>query len=699
MAKENNNKEKLLDAWIPPQNAGEPVGFISTTFTFNASFFEEDCLGAFLQLESDPDTEGLSYIIEREEKLNKVECAMVLADQHHSKTNRNIRWDLLPVRMPNGIQHAKINLLFWTNTIRIIIGSANLTPEGYRRNQEIFSFFDASYEAEIPLDVFTETFIFLERIILQGVKCSEEVSGRGLSLLQRAKKTISNFKLKDQNLNSNKIHVWPVFTYPQSNSALSQVRERWLSYYSFLPDNIDIVSPFFDSMNSNRVPGVELNNSLLNKQGSISYYCSGEEETDSKGRIRLNAPKFLMDNNPVNCCFYMLPQLLPNENEFRPLHMKSIRLMKGNWVLLMMGSGNFTAAGMATGFISNYEANIVFITSSSRNYDEFKALQQCLPFANKIDQENITWQPILSEDGEEDSITALLPAFILSAEADLVDNKVMIRFRFDSTKKLPGFSISTESGKFLLNEQTYIQNGIGDYFDIIWFDRMESGGSENALPSGFEVSWPESKQVAWLPLNVKNYNCLPPPEHLKELPLHILLQILTSAKPLHLVLKKYFKNLNAENDTEFEADEIIDPHKRVDTSGFLLQRTRRISYAFNAIQERLSKPTGTIQSLQWKLYGPVGLQALVNAIRNEVNESKIVLPEERLFFLAELLLELSSVQPERASNCLPPKAIKSELKKFIETISIQIKKDPAIRGSWIKQYVNRTINIALENSI
>jgi hypothetical protein len=41
---------KLLDAWLPSDDAGQPVGCIATTFTFSPAFFEEECLSRFLQL-------------------------------------------------------------------------------------------------------------------------------------------------------------------------------------------------------------------------------------------------------------------------------------------------------------------------------------------------------------------------------------------------------------------------------------------------------------------------------------------------------------------------------------------------------------------------------------------------------------------------------------------------------------------------
>ena len=96
---------KLLDAWVAPDNVGEPIGCIATSFTFSPVFFEEECLARFLQLETDPTEDGPVYLVEREEKLAQVCCAAALVDQHHCRGGRSLRWDMLSARMP-GLQHA-----------------------------------------------------------------------------------------------------------------------------------------------------------------------------------------------------------------------------------------------------------------------------------------------------------------------------------------------------------------------------------------------------------------------------------------------------------------------------------------------------------------------------------------------------------------------------------------------------------------
>ena len=62
----------LLESWRPPHDAGDPVGCLTTTFTFDAGFFEEECLARFLEIDSLPDREGLAYLLERENRLGPV---------------------------------------------------------------------------------------------------------------------------------------------------------------------------------------------------------------------------------------------------------------------------------------------------------------------------------------------------------------------------------------------------------------------------------------------------------------------------------------------------------------------------------------------------------------------------------------------------------------------------------------------------
>jgi len=57
---------KPLDLWEAPNGAGEPLVCIATSFTFDATFFETECLGRFLQMDTHPsESESVGYLIER----------------------------------------------------------------------------------------------------------------------------------------------------------------------------------------------------------------------------------------------------------------------------------------------------------------------------------------------------------------------------------------------------------------------------------------------------------------------------------------------------------------------------------------------------------------------------------------------------------------------------------------------------------
>ena len=67
--KTENIKSKLLDFWKRPADAGDPVGCVATTFTFDQNLFDQECLSRFMDMESDSIDDDLAYRIELEEKL------------------------------------------------------------------------------------------------------------------------------------------------------------------------------------------------------------------------------------------------------------------------------------------------------------------------------------------------------------------------------------------------------------------------------------------------------------------------------------------------------------------------------------------------------------------------------------------------------------------------------------------------------
>src|SRR5438045_118386 len=133
----------MLELWRPSKGGGDPIGCLTTTYTFHAGLFDEQCLARFLEIESEPNREELPFLLERESRLGGV-YAGVLVDHTQAGVEHSYRWDVLAVRVPGGKQHAKVSLLVWERQIRVVVASANVTEQGYRQN----------YEVAVPFDVF-----------------------------------------------------------------------------------------------------------------------------------------------------------------------------------------------------------------------------------------------------------------------------------------------------------------------------------------------------------------------------------------------------------------------------------------------------------------------------------------------------------------------------------------------------------------
>ena len=664
MAKNNNQSiQKLLDYWEPPDNIKEPIGCIATTFTFDSSFFEEQCLTRFVKMESDAFSDGPAYLIEREEKFSALKCASVLVDANHCKGKRSLRWDLLPFKSNNGILHAKISLLHWVNYVRIIIGSANLTEDGYRKNQEVFGVIDFHQDSEAPYDFLTKTLEYLSLLINQNqYKIKSTAVDRYKEFIALVTKNSRGWNNERKFNKKKNISIHPIFTDQNSNDLFIQVKELWYEYATRPPKWAYINSPFFDPPNAENKPAKKIWE-ILNQRGNaeVKYNIIAEKDKADENKLVLYAPESL-DYAPENRSETYVNFAAVSEwknKRYRPIHMKSIFLENENWYFYVIGSSNFTSAGLALGKHRNYEANILYVTNATKNKDGEKLLNNAYLDGELIDDGmKLQWIPREDEDkSAEEQLPTLHNAF-KSASLNFKKDKFIIELDLDKEIMPKSFYVYDELMKKVL------------YTSDVW---KSAGKPSNVIieyedqrpPSGLFVKWNKLSVTVWWPINILNSSVLPPPEELKDLPLEVLLNVLSSSKPPHRVISQWLKKhrkINGEPDDS----PLIDPHKRVNTSTFLLQRTRKISYALTALKEKLQKPIYTIESLNWRIFGPVGVKALCKAI-TETAKSE----EEKAFLLTEIVFELKNVKPHISKETIS----KSEFKKTIDEITLELKKE------------------------
>lgn len=132
--------ERILDALVSPEPC---LGAIFSTFTFDPAFFENDILRAVLRLASDPVEQPERYHQECRRALQQTPVAVVV-DAGERQPGRRLPYDLLEVS--SVVFHPKTVLLLFRNHARLIVGSGNLTPNGYGGNAELFFCADLRYD-------------------------------------------------------------------------------------------------------------------------------------------------------------------------------------------------------------------------------------------------------------------------------------------------------------------------------------------------------------------------------------------------------------------------------------------------------------------------------------------------------------------------------------------------------------------------
>ena len=667
---------KLLDAWVAPEDAGDPVGCLATSFTFSPVFFEEECLARFLQLESDPTEDGPVYLVEREEKLAQVTCAAALIDQHHCRGSRSLRWDLLAARIPHGLQHAKVSFLYWSQMVRIIISSANLTDDGYRRNQEVFGVLDFRPGSESPVSCLVDIVAFLRRVVVYSSKSAAGQSpavNRWNALLDRAEDTAKTWGLTNEELRRTGIQVRAVLSGPGYPTVFEGLSNLWPAPSP--PEMGCVLSPFFDRAEVSNVPATQLWE-LLRRRGeaTVEYHVAAEDIPGEDG-VFLQAPESLLHAQPTGRSAVATDFYRVTLAAGRSLHAKGIWLEDDRWSVYLLGSSNFTSAGTGIAKESNLEANLAYIVDSNRDVKAKRRLETSFPESEYVvlDQ-SIKWKPLSGEGEDAVGEEVSLPPVFGDAMYDC-DDKQRATISLSLHGRPPDkweLIVDGEEERFF-GEHEWLELGKPSTCRVDWQPARP--------PSGFWVKWQDSGGSAWWPVNVTAGSVLPPPEELKNLPLEVLISILSSARPLHRVIGGYLRR-RERGKAKTDGAAIVDPHKRVDTSRFLLQRTRRISWALNALRERLERPVVTREFLQWRLRGPVGVLSLAEALVRDAKSD-----EERAFLISELALELARAKPATAPGCLPAEEHASEIRSVICELKTLIPSQPSHAPENLRQYV------------
>ena len=619
-------RARLLDLWSGEEAFGRPLGCVTTSFTFDAELFEEQCLARFLSIQSNPNETAKAYLIEREEKLSQC-FACVLVDRAHAAPDRSLRWLMLPVTLPRGgVLHAKLTMLVWENCIRVLIGSANLTEPAYRRNQEVMASFDFGAQANPAPDLLAHGVAFLNRVrrFAPGFERSEggpqAALAAFLSFIELRARSLPSAEREDA-----ECVLIPLL--PGGNTIIEQLKALWTGP---MPDKAFVLSPFFDDDKQASVTAATFVG-LLTTRGDRWLTVTAPGRTLPDGTVQIDAPAALKKSShpSLQHDFAVVQQRIEIEGkqEDRVLHAKSVWLERDGRALYMLGSSNFTAAGLGLHPRHNVELNVAYVIRDCGSRFGKLCVQSWPAEIALDDLDHVQFLGGLTDSGDSLDTPPLPAAFGLALYCP---DERGARLELEIGDKAPSiFEVWSKEGSSLVDSADWSHSGKPTVVAVPWESKRP--------PSSLDVSWQDEEKgecrAPWV-INVADMSALPPPDELGSLSLTELIEILTSARPLHEVVLRILRR--REDKTAPTTNLEVDPHKKVDTSQFLLRRMRRVAHALEGMRERLQQPVASLDALRWRLRGPIGPIALAKRLADED-------PEGAAFMIAEVATTLLGV--------------------------------------------------------
>ncbi|MCL4821591.1 MAG: hypothetical protein KJ067_20845 [Vicinamibacteria bacterium] len=631
---------------------GQPVACVATTYTFHASLLEGDLLSRFLGLRFDASEKEKAFVVEREQALAQVRVSVLVDQAHVDRQQTTLRWDQLPVRVPGGLQHAKVTLLLWERCLRLIVASANLTRPGYRRNREMaaaLDFFDGP--DSVPREVARDAIGFLRELEpwVGGVREARE---RWLGSLQDAEARLRTW--------SNAPEAFGPREYPRVSfvggrpgvngrrprSPLEAVAKLWTSTRPV--DRFVVMTPFVGD--GDLAPLLDRVQEMFPNQPYRVQLVIPEGPAPEKGPRVAGLPSRLRD-----AWFEYFPgseTLLvrrgrKDENVERALHAKAMLMVRNpssggpGLTLLLCGSSNFSPHGLGIGQ-PNVEANLCYL---ARPDTSGQGLESRLPVDWDADAaSNVVWPKDVEPAGEdEEKYAQVLPAALLGATYDQRTSLIGVRFDEEARTEAETwrFSLPSPSGASDILRSREGAERPGELSFRLTDE--QSQGAVTVLRVGWRCE--EGAREGLLPLQVVSAEALLPVEELRNLSADAIVASLLSGRDVSELMASEAPLFGSRqsNGKDVQASSL----QANDPSQYTLYRVRRQSRAVTALGEKLCEGARTPEALRYRLLlDPLGPLRLAEALVAPLKAAPDPGPAETepvVFMLAELALVLGHV--------------------------------------------------------
>ncbi len=636
---------RLLDHWSPPDGAGAPVACLATTFTFEADFVAQDCLSRFLSLSSvtgeGDRISSIAAVLEEEDRLSEAQVS-VLVDRSSPAEKRNLRWDVLPVAVPGGLLHAKVVALLWERSARLVLGSANLTSAGYRRQVELVLAWELDEGCRVPRAV-------LDGLVSELRGLVDLVPGEPTGPKARAMATLDLLEDRVAGLDlpgsSRELRLAAAPARP-GTTPLDRLAEVWRGGQ---PLRATWLSPFWDD--AARPPAVEAVKRRLTGRPAHRRAVTLVAEIDPFTGC-VNAPPSLAGAGAEVVAFD------PPDQERRSLHAKLLLLESDEWLAALIGSSNATEAGFGLHPTRGHRELNLWLGCPARSRTA-KHLRSLARAGQPIDAEDERWEPLPDED---EPTTPELPLGFVTCTVDATPPpSVTLTFAAD---ELPAtWQVRTPAGSPVLTSEQWTGGGARNSVMVEL--------PAEPLPAYLLVRWAagsDELQATWA-ANVADRSSLPPPAELAALPVDVLLAALASTRPLPVALEH---ELRRRERTSGDGRVDLDPLRRFDDSALLLHRVRHVSLALWRLQERLARPATSMDALRWRVHGALGPLAIADGLVKAAQDDRAI-PGEAHFLLAELALTVAAIDWAQVGSGVDP----SELLELVRSVLA----DLAARGA------------------
>ena len=662
----------MLELWRPPPDAGDPIGCLATTYTFTPGLFDEQCLGRFLEIESEPAREDLAFLLERENLLGSV-YAGVLVDHTQAGVEHSLRWDVLPVRIPKRKQHAKLSILTWSRYIRIIVASANLTEPGYRTNHEVAATVELSPK-EADSELLAQAVAFLRdllRFVPRAGEDTPEMQRAEAYLLQVERQAEPWARPRGKGrVRQTFACTLPAISPDQGErssleEALAACRRRGRS-----PREAWIASPFFDVDGDRSRVAAALCQSMARGLAREICFCVPAVRDDEPARPRLAAPKAIASTPPKyggRVTVEMLPDF-DGEGNGRPWHAKMVALKGDKYTALLIGSSNFTCAGMGVGSPRNAEANLLTVADRGGYGREAGSLEAIWPRMQPVgDLAAAEWLgPQPDHDEDENEPVAAVPAGILSATYRAGDERQIVVF-LEPAQLPPEWRIHAcgREEREILNQSSWSDTGRLAAVPLNW--------PPSHPPDRLLVSW--NGLEAFLPLNVEDPQRLPPPPRLEQMSADDMLRILAAADP-SAAFRAWAGSRQASDTFDTDLDSAppidLDPLRRHDLQATFLHRIRRRARMLAQLRSNLQRPVWGRLALEWRLRGIIGIETFAERLVREVDSTDGRV-DEGLLTLADFLILLSQVDYQPSDGSLTKADFEAVFWPFLRDLAEKVR--------------------------